>query len=163
MKNVLTVMRKEFARFFRDRRMILMVLLPAVLIYAVYSIMGSAIGNMIAPDEEHTPLVYAVNMPGPIMRMALEAGLEVEHIELREVEGAKGMISQKEVDLCVIFPLNFEEYFNSTDPNSNDTYWRVLAMLDAYEASLANKFDVNREMTPTGLQRRICQPLCFLQ
>ena len=40
MKSVFTIVKKEFARFFKDKRMIITVLLPGLLIYVVYSIMG---------------------------------------------------------------------------------------------------------------------------
>ena len=46
---------------------------------------------------------------------------------------------------------NIEVYFNSTDPNSADAYRRIIATLDAFEASLANKFDINREVPQADL------------
>ena len=57
-------MRKEFARFFGDRRIVFTsILLPGLLIYLVYSFMGSAMGNMFGTDEGYVPVCYAVNMP----------------------------------------------------------------------------------------------------
>jgi len=163
MKNIITVMKKEFARFFGDRRMLLMIVLPAILIYVIYSFMGTAISNMFSPDEDYAPWVDAVNMPDTITQLMQFAGINVRHIEEHEVEGVKEKISLKETELCIIFPPGFYEdvaaydaqtasgpapnieiYFNSTDPNSSDVYRRVYAILDAYEASLANKFDINR-------------------
>ena len=39
--NVITVMKKEFNRFFTDRRMVLTTLLmPGIMIYLLYSLMG---------------------------------------------------------------------------------------------------------------------------
>ena len=53
MKNsIFTIMRKELARFFGDRRMVVSILLPGVLVYLMYSFMGSAMGD--ARSEEHT-------------------------------------------------------------------------------------------------------------
>jgi sodium transport system permease protein len=165
MKNIATVMRKEFARFFGDKRMIVTILLPAILIYFVYSFMGTALANMLAPDEDHDLRIYAVNMPASIMRLMQSTSLDIRHIEAHEVADVKERITQKDADLCIVFPRDFdaqveaydvqtsagpapniEIYFNSTDTNSSDIYRRIYAMLDAYEASLANKFDVNREI-----------------
>ena len=42
---------------------------------------------------------------------------------------------------------NIEVYYNSTVPNSASVYLSIDGVLDDYEASLANKFDVNRGMT----------------
>ena len=163
MKNIMTVMRKEFARFFYDKRMITMALLPAVLIFAVYSFMGSALETAFAPDEDHNPWVYAVNIPDSITPLMQEAGMSVYHIQASEIEGMKELLSLKTADTLIVFPPGFdalvdaydaqkstvpapniELYFNSTNPNSSNTYMQIYSMLDAYESTLANKFDINR-------------------
>lgn len=47
MKNsILTIMKKELDRFFSDRRMVVSILLPGVLIYVMYSFMGTAMSSM---------------------------------------------------------------------------------------------------------------------
>ena len=170
--NILTVMSKEFARFFGDRRMIVMILLPAILIYVMYSVMGSALSSLYAPDEDYTPVAHAVNMPDQMAQMFEGAGFEVSHISgPGEAGSIKEMISQKEADLLVVFPEDFiikmmsydvqtsggapapniEVYYNSTVPNSSNAYYGAVALLDFFESSLANKFDVNREIADADL------------
>ena len=164
MKNVLTVMRKEFARFFGDRRMVIMILLPAILIYVVYSFMGRAMQSMFTPDENYIPQIYAVNMPEQILQLTQSAGIETLDIGADMVTDIQDKISQGEADLCVIFPAGFMEqvavydartgapapdveiYYNSTVPNSSDVYGRINALLDYFEVEklYTNKFDVNR-------------------
>jgi len=170
MKNIITIMSKEFARFFTDRRMLLMAIMPAILIYVVYSFMGSMMASVFAPDEDHTPWIYSVNAPDSITRIAQSAGISILHIEAHEVEAVKEKIINKEADLCIVFPPGFdalvedfdvrtatgpapniEIYYISTEPNSSEAYRRVVAMLDAYEASLANKFDINRDIINADL------------
>ena len=165
MKNIGTVMNKEFARFSGDRRMMVMMLLPAVLIYIVYSFMGTAVASMFAPDEDHESIVYVVNMPDSIAPLVESAGIGVRHIEAQEVGEVREKISRKEAELCVVFPRDFDKlvagydaqtskgpapniemYFNSTEPNSTDIYSRMYMILDYYESLLANKFDINREI-----------------
>ena len=166
MKNILTVMKKEFARFFGDKRMVAMMLLPAVLIYALYTLMGTAMQSMFSPDEDHMPRAYVVNMPESIAPIAQAGGFSIRNISLGEVGEAKESVMQGELDLCAVFPADFdtavaaydaqtaagpapnvEMYYNSTVPNSNSAYMLMYALLDAYESSLANKFDVNRGIT----------------
>ena len=168
--NVITVMSKEFARFFGDKRMIALVFLPAVLIYVVYSFMGSAMTSLYMPDEDYTPTVYAVNMPESIAFMSRESGFSISNIESNQVASIKEQISIKEADLLIIFPVGFdsqvaaydvqtatgpapnvEVYYNSTVPNSSNSNYIMLALLDAYESALANKFDVNRSITDSDL------------
>jgi len=165
MKNIATVMKKEFARFFGDKRMIVMILLPAILIYFVYSLMGTAMQSMFAPDEDHDPRLYAVNMPESIAPLVLASGISIQHIEPDEADEVKERIAQGDADICVIFPPGFdalvaaydvqstagpapniELYFNSNEPNSNHLYRMLYSLFDDYESSLANKFDVNRDI-----------------
>ena len=163
MKNTWTIMSKEFARFFTDRRMILMTLLPAVLIYSVYSFMGTMMANVFAPDEDHTPQIYVVNAPDSITQITQSFGIGIRHAEPGEAQEIKERITQREADLLMIFPIDFdaevevydvrtatgpapniEMYFISTEPNSHEAYSIMAVILDEYEATLANKFDVNK-------------------
>ena len=169
MKNILTVTKKEFARFFYDKRMIAMVLLPAVLIYVVYSFMGTALGSAFAPDEDYSPTAYAVNLPNSIAPLMQESGISVLHIQDYEVEDAKDRVSQRTSDVLIAFPVGFdamveaydarttiglapniELFYNSTNPNSSSTYMQIYSILDEHEATLANKFDVNRPTEAEG-------------
>ena len=161
--SVLTIMKKEFARFFGDRRMLVMILLPGVLIYVMYTFMGSAMKNLYSPDDSYKPIVYVANMPDSISPLIQSAGFDLTNISPNDVADVKEKISQKEADLCIAFPFGFdnsvkeydvqtstglapnvEVYFNSTQPNSQKAYSAVIALLESYETSLANKFDVNR-------------------
>ena len=169
--NVWTIMKKEFARFFGDRRMLVMLLLPGLMIYVVYSFMGTAITDAFMPDTEYLPKTYVVNMPD-----ALAAGWEWAEmltfgtVDIPDVNAAKEKIVNKEADLCVVFPEDFDDqvaryspmmsaflpanveiYYNSTDANSQNAYMTAVAMLDAYESALANKFDINRDLFDADL------------
>ena len=54
MSNIWSVMRKEFARFFKDKRMVVSsFLLPGLMIYLVYSIMGSAMGSQFNTEDDY--------------------------------------------------------------------------------------------------------------
>lgn len=50
--NTITVMKKELARFFGDRRLVITtLLLPGIMIYVVYSFLGSAMMKSILPER----------------------------------------------------------------------------------------------------------------
>lgn len=106
MKNVLTIIKKEFSRFFKDKRMIITVLLPGLLIYLVYSLMGSVMGSIMEPDEEQTYSAYVNYSPAQLSPVFDEL-LEVDD-NLTE-EQAREMVAEGTLDLAVIFPENFEE------------------------------------------------------
>jgi len=161
MKNIITIMSKEFARFFGDKRMLLMVIIPAILIYTSYSLMGTLMGNVFSPDEDHTPQIYVVNAPASITQLAQTAGLSIQNANANDVENIKDRITENVTDLLMIFPPDFdalvagyaervgpapniEIYFKSTEPNSSEAYFIMTSLLDAYKASLVSLFDINR-------------------
>ena len=156
------IMRKEFARFFGDRRIVFTsILLPGLLIYLVYSFMGSAMGDMFGTDEGYVPVCYAVNLPENAEAM-LEAaiGCDIAAIEAEGIDEYKRMITDSEADLLMVFPEGADAlfgasvqpstaapvialYHNSADTESYTAFQAASAVLDAYESSVANLFDIN--------------------
>ena len=156
---IITIMKKELSRFFSDKRMVLSILLPGVLIYVLYSFMGTAMGDMFSVDEDYTPTVQAVNLPDSIKALLNQAELAVT--TGADDEAARAAVTNQELDLLAVFPEGFDEavaayeassgvpapaveiYYNSASTNSTMTYRMMTGLLDAYEAQLVNKFDVN--------------------
>ena len=80
---ILTVFKKELKRFFGDRRTLISILLPGLLIYLIYSVMGSALGDMFS-EEEIVPQISAVNLPAslqPLVDGILKHEFDREGIE----------------------------------------------------------------------------------
>ncbi|MDR2606401.1 MAG: ABC transporter permease subunit [Oscillospiraceae bacterium] len=162
-KNIVTIIRKEFARFFGDKRLILTTLiLPGLMIYVMYSVMGDMASSLVRGDAEHIPVMNAVNMPDSIAPRAAEYGFDVVAVTDSDVPGIKEQLKNSEADVLVIFPEGFdasveaydaklssayapniEIYYNSLRPESLSAYGIATAMLDEYERSIANKFDYN--------------------
>ncbi|MDR2570910.1 MAG: ABC transporter permease [Oscillospiraceae bacterium] len=172
MNNIWTIMSKEFARFFGDKRMIIMTIIPAVLIYVVYTLMGTMLTNAFTADDDHTPLVYAINPPSSITTAIQLQPMDIalQTTTINEIEAIKEKIINKEADLLMIFQTDFdtaveaydvrtasgpapniEMYFLSTEPNSAAAYHMMNQILDAYEDSLSNKFDINRDIEDADL------------
>ncbi len=164
MKNnkIWAIMRKEFARFFGDRRLVFTsILLPGLLIYLVYSFMGSAMGDMFGTDESYVPVCYTVNMPGNAETM-LEAAIggDIISIGAEQIDEYKQYITDVEADLLMVFPDGADKlfggaaqpsgnapvialYYNSADAASFSAFQTVSAVLDGYESSVTNLFDIN--------------------
>lgn len=161
MKNgIWTVLRKELARFFGDRRMALTtILLPGVLIFVMYTFMGSALANQFSVDDDFVPTVQAAELPASIAALAEQAGLDIRPAE--DPEAAKALVAEQELDAFLLFPEGFDEavaaydaasgapapavelYYNSASTDSGAAHQMLTALLDGYETALANKFDVN--------------------
>lgn len=166
MKNsIMTIMKKEFTRFFTDRRMVLTtVLMPGLMIYLLYSFMGSGLASQFETAEDYQASVYAVNLPESMRSLEdKEALLQFTEISQKDVDKAKEELasSQAGFDVLAVFPEDFdvqvatydvttgakapavELYYNSTDNDSQSSYNMVTEILDTYESALANKFDIN--------------------
>ena len=162
--DILTVAKKEFARFFGDRRMVVStLLLPGIMIYVLYSFMGTAMSDAFSVGDEYVATVQAVNMPDSVEAMINSDGvsMEVEEIDETGVDAAKDMIAGQQLDLCIVFPENFDSeiaaydstlgetapnidiYYNSASTESSEGYMLITGLLDSLEAMLANKFDNN--------------------
>ncbi len=164
MKNsIFTIMKKELSRFFGDKRMVLTtILLPGLMVYVIYSLMGDGMMDSLMSDEGNVTLAYVQNMPEELESTLNE--LSVEWIEVgadANEEAIKTEIQNKEVDAYVVFPENFvatinaydvltgepapnvEIYYNSASTGSSHFYNMMAYFMDEYESSMANKLDVN--------------------
>lgn len=63
MKQILTIMKKELYRFFTDRRMVMSLILPAALIYIIYSAIGSATLKHVEDQATYLYKICIVNEP----------------------------------------------------------------------------------------------------
>ena len=159
---ILAIMRKELARFFSDRRMVVSILLPGVLIYVMYSFMGQAMVSLYGVEEDYVPTVQAVHLPASVADL-LEAagGLNLLEVDEAAVESAKSAVTDQTLDLLAVFPADFDRavaayapdsgrpapnvelYYNAASTASQSAYMLLTGLLDGYEAQLANKFDIN--------------------
>ena len=160
MKNsIFTIMKKELARFFGDRRMVVSILMPGVLVYILYSFMGGAMGSAFDVDEDYLPTIQAVSLPASMEALLPQTGFAV--MTGVDEEEAKEAVTAQTLDLLLVFPEGFDQavtfydissgapapqvevYYNSASTNSTFAYQSMVGLLDAYEAQMANKFDVN--------------------
>jgi len=158
--NIYTIFRKEMARFFKDKRLVLTtIILPGLMIFIMYTFMGNMMRNQFGVDADYVAKVYVKNLPESI-----SPRLEGSQFEVKKVEGdigeSKKLVADKDIDLAINFPENFDKevaeyktgegeapqveiYYNSANEESQASYKKVYDILDAYETELSNKFDVN--------------------
>ena len=64
MNNIFTIMKKELFRYLSDRRMLLTtILLPGLMIYIVYSIMGQAMSSQFEVKDDYKTSVFMLDTP----------------------------------------------------------------------------------------------------
>lgn len=164
MKNILTILSKEFARFFKDKRLVLgTLILPGLLIFILYTCMG-----MIFTE---TVEAYTVKVVNPSQKFAAlfvpsdgeEETVKLETADASQIDTVKEEIRAGKTDALVVFPENFDEllstpptkpvppettpnvqiWYDSSSAASASAYNLVYSLLDALEDSVSNLFDVN--------------------
>lgn len=159
--DLITIIKKEFARFFGDKRMVLTALMPGVLIYALYSFMGDGMAEMYEPDDDYVYEINMVNMPQSMAFLDEVEEVEIKKIESKDVDAVKESIREDEADILIVFPENFdadmlaydiltattpapnvEIYYNSASTESSSAYSIMAGILEQFEQSMANKFDI---------------------
>lgn len=156
MRNIWTIMKKEFARFFKDKRMVLTAILPGIVIYVIYTFMGGALESMFT-EEDSTYIAAVENLPASVEALC---GAN-EAVAFEFTEGRKEDVAEGNVDIFVAFPADFDQkvaeyagvssgaaplveiYYDSAEMTSYNAYTTLSALLDGYESALANKFDIN--------------------
>ena len=151
--NIFRIFKKECFRFFRDRRLVFtVILMPALLMYAIYSITFSGVQN--AQSSDFGALCYFENMPTEMAANLDEMGFwEADATSLAE---AKTQVESGELDLAVVFPDDFldhltigsttqtiEVYCNSGNKISQNACDQFIATMDAVETSVVDLLHVN--------------------
>ncbi len=162
--NTWTIIRKEFARFFRDRQLVFTtVIMPGLLIYLIYSLMGVGIRNMESQGKQDLVTVRVENMPASMESVLTLPESNVLLVQQPINQGDIDALQDKDLnDMLIRFPAGFDSlvanyspqsglpapnieiYYNSANNAVNGVYYALDATLTAYENSQANLFDVNR-------------------
>ena len=159
---ILTVMRKELARFFGDYRMVMTtILLPGILIFVLYQFMGDAMLSQFTTDK-FAPKCTAVNIPDDWSAELKKTSFRIHKGNADTMDSARQKVKDQKAELCIVFPEDFAKqveeyevssgkpapniaiYYNSASTDSANAYDTLCTYLDQKESAMANKFDVNR-------------------
>ncbi len=106
---LLALMKKEFHRFFHDPRLIITMLLPGIVIFLLYTVMGEAI------HTEPQSYDYKVYLQGEapsvtsVLEMAVEkSGNTVTWVPLEDMEAARKEVEEGEATAILTFTENFD-------------------------------------------------------
>ena len=149
------LIQKEFQRFFRDPKLIA----TLVLIYFIYSLLGSAIWGG-EKNYSYDVLVYGSS---PNVEALFEAsfGENLTLTRTEDQENAKAQVKAGSVTALVTFSEEFDSAVSDYDPMSGEKapaveifyrsaddasaafYTAATSLLSAYEGEISNAFDVN--------------------
>jgi sodium transport system permease protein len=161
--NVITIAKKELRRFFSNKvSAAVAILLPGLLIFAMWSFMGSIISDSVTADDEAVTVVAGINIPESVRSLAESSDIEIlDENRVPSSDDIRASISEGTYLVFALFPQGFdasvadyntksgvpapqiEIFYDSTDPNSSAAYNDLISLLDSYESQLANRFDIN--------------------
>ena len=148
--NTLTIIRKEFARFFGDRQLLFTtVIMPGLLIYLVYSLMGVGINKMVTEGANEVVTMRVENMPESLAPVLNNIDSSLVIVEQPFTDEDISQLEDKDINAVLLrFPQGFDEvltspvdptalpnvelYYNSTNNASSRVYMIVSTMLSNY-------------------------------
>ena len=150
--NTLTIIKKEFARFFGDRQLLFTALImPGLLLYIIYSFIGSGIQEMITEGANDVVTLRVENMPASMAPMIKTIDSSMVIVDQPFDDGEIKMLEDKELNLVMLrFPADFDQrigqrqdsvsealpnveiYYNSTNNASSRIYMMLNTMLSNY-------------------------------
>ena len=148
--NTLTIIKKEFARFFGDRQLLFTtVIMPGLLIYIIYSLMGNGIQKMITKGSEEVVTMRVENMPPSLSPLLSSIDSSLVVIEQPFTDEDIKQLEDKELNAVLLrFPSDFDSifatpaeptalpnvelYYNSTNNASSRVFMIVSTLLNNY-------------------------------
>lgn len=157
--NTITIIKKEFARFFGDRQLLFTtVIMPGLLIYIIYSLMGSGINKMVTEGANEVVTMRVENMPASLAPVLSTMDSSLVVVEQPVTEADIALLEDKELNAVFVrFPEGFDElvmgrgevtaealpnveiYYNST----NNAASRVYMVLNTMLGNIGRTFTVN--------------------
>ena len=152
--NTWTIISKEFARFFGDRQLLFTtVIMPGLLIYLVYSLMGTGIQKMISEGANETVTLQVENLPQSLAPVFYSLDSSVVLSEQSITDDDIAQLENKDINAVLLrFPADFDQvvannselrtpdselpnveiYYNSTNNASSRVHMVVSSVLNNY-------------------------------
>lgn len=144
MKDTLIVIKKELTRFFTDYRMLAAMILPGILIYVIYSLMGPILSSNFTASSDYNYQVYVLNEDETYLNLLktgyTEACYQVTFLEVADEEEVKNAIKDESADLLIAFSsindkLAIDLAYNSAKVESQTIYTLTYTMLASVQVN----------------------------
>ena len=162
MNNILTIIKKELRRFFTDKRMLISFIMPGLIIFVLYSIMGNFIGDAFTANEDYTYNVIVEEIPNEYKAILDNSEYKINYLdEELSMQEIQENIADKNIDLYVSFEENFNDklangltpkvsiYYNSSSPESFELYSYTYSALLTLATNVSYDFLVNMDSSVT--------------
>lgn len=128
MNNIFTILKKELRRFFTDKRMLLSLFLPGILIFIIYTAMGSVFSNFFNPSDDYNYIVYIDNPVKEFNVINTSSPYKIEiknfnKLSNEEKENYKNDIKNEKIDLLICFESDFYNKLNNGEKPNVEIYY----------------------------------------
>ena len=162
MGRLMIIAKKELHRFFKDWRMIIIALIfPGVVLFFLYAIVVPNLFTLLNKTKSQT-VFFAIKPSATAGTVLSSMGIELTSVSEHEAEAIKKNIAGKSNELLIVFPPEFDMqvsmydvqggesapeihiYYNSLTNGTTEQYGKLIMILNEWETSLVNKFDINK-------------------
>lgn len=156
-REILTVLRKELARVFTDRRLVISAfIMPALTIALLYGVMGVMITRMVEDRQEHQTEIAVIDAPASFatyIEHHPQEDMTLQLVDASRLPELKGLLFTGELDAILAFDKGFDTqlinykretqqpeikiYYNAAEDYSVDARGRLATgLLEDYEAGV---------------------------
>ena len=123
MNKIWTIVKKELKRYFTDRRTLISLFLPGLLIFAIYNLMGNIMASKISEDS-HLYIVYTENEPNSYNNLYSEyPGTVSMKNSDKTTEESIELVKNGTIDLFIKFDSDFEAKIAAGEKPNVDVYY----------------------------------------
>ncbi|PXV91870.1 sodium transport system permease protein [Lachnotalea glycerini] len=157
---IITIAKKELFKSFGNKRILFTTaIMPGLVIFVLYSLMGKTMANQQNIEDLNSSYIITINLPEEIKKYFEASNLEFQNVGYTRQDEMKELIKNKTEVLLVLFPdefsvtgqdssdlnsiQNIEVYYNSSSKLSSYMYSKVTTLINEYESSIFNLFDIN--------------------
>ena len=159
MSKILIIVKKELLRILTDKRLCFTTIMPGLMIFIMYALVGNVMSNTYSTLQNSEYTVVINNVPNDIKELLLKNKISFKE-KNKPQNYYMNKIRDKNLDLYIDFDKNFEDnilngtekgvqvpsvsiYYNSQSNSSNTGYMLLSSILNEYKDCIRNVFYVN--------------------
>ncbi len=142
---LVALMRKEFHRFFHDPKLIITILIPGIVIFMIYSLIGGIVGDATNAPKTYDYKVYRSGSSailGSIEQIVSKSGSKITWLEVNDPKDAVAAVEKGDASAYISFSENFDSfaegaqvdiYYSSSDDGAGETFYSLASgVLQSY-------------------------------
>ena len=143
MRNIFIIIKKELKRFFTDRRMLVSLFLPGIILYLVYSLMGNFMGDAFLPEQDYVYRIGVIEETKETDFVFTNLTESYQKVKYDSLQKAQKGYEEGEVDIVINYLEganggldSCEIIYNSANVSSSAIYTSVVQAISPISAEI---------------------------